>query len=161
MLLLETLPPSARGSSRLHESSVAVSRNAEFLEVKEWRAEIMSRIDALTSGNVPPSNALRVYAALASFPEQYVPSEFKELFVQRAITATSAVAEDVNSSEYREAVRRWLAQIAKSTTRLTSSMAVSEIRARLNRCSVTCLTFLFLATHAPIGHCTEGLSLSW
>lgn len=112
----------------------------------------MSRIDALTSSNVPHRDTLRVSAALAAFPEQYVPSEFKELFVQRAITATSAVAEDEESSEDLQAVRRWLSQIAKSTTRLTSSMAVSGISSRLERCSVTCLTFLFLwlATHAPV-----------
>ncbi|PWN23241.1 hypothetical protein BCV69DRAFT_292511 [Microstroma glucosiphilum] len=129
LLLIETLPPSPRGSSRLHNSSAAVSRNADFLELKEWRAEIMSQFDTLTSGDVPGRDALRVFAALAAFPEQYVPSELKELFVQRAISAASAVAEDAESSGDLVAVRRWLTQTGKSTARLTNSVAESVLRA--------------------------------
>lgn len=91
--LMETLAVS-QDSSPLHAISLTASRSAEFLELKRWRAAIVSYAMQHSDDEKAASSAAEVLSALAAFPLQYLPSDVRDTVLLRTLSVTNSAGVD-------------------------------------------------------------------
>lgn len=126
-LLVDSLPISTTERT-LRAASLLIVGNAEFFELKRWRAAVLVAIEVATS-----AGDATTFSILVHFPFQYLASSKRDALILRCVDMIATPEEQRTACLAEEiAIRHWLQSVVRKEQSLSDKMAVALLSA-LNR----------------------------